>query len=45
MITTDRTPGPGAYKIDTKLNKNGPIIPKASRDETHLENLPVMIYT
>lgn len=42
MISTERTPGPGAYVIETKLKKNGPIIPKASKDEIHMENLPVM---
>ncbi|CAD8076946.1 unnamed protein product [Paramecium sonneborni] len=40
MISTERTPGPGAYVIETKLKKNGPIIPKASKDEIHMENLP-----
>lgn len=32
MISTERTPGPGTYTIDSKLKKNGAIIPKASKD-------------
>jgi len=32
MISTERTPGPGSYTLDMKFKKNGPIIPKASKD-------------
>ncbi|CAD8132450.1 unnamed protein product [Paramecium pentaurelia] len=40
MISTERTPGPGSYIIDSKLKKNGAIIPKASKDQINLEHLP-----
>ncbi|CAD8047505.1 unnamed protein product [Paramecium sonneborni] len=40
IITNDQTPGPGAYMIDSKLRKNGPIIPKASKDFSNLDNIP-----
>ncbi|CAK60376.1 unnamed protein product (macronuclear) [Paramecium tetraurelia] len=40
IISTERTPGPGSYTIDSQLKKNGAIIPKAPKDQINFENLP-----
>lgn len=41
MISKEKTPGPGAYQVQSKLSKHGPIIPKASKEYSHLDSLPV----
>ncbi|CAK78933.1 unnamed protein product (macronuclear) [Paramecium tetraurelia] len=40
IVPNEKTPGPGQYMVDSKLRRNGPVIPKASKDFNSLDNNP-----